>query len=590
MSHDLSPIPMLFANLVDHDQHQLLPSTTQSITEQHGAAVPDFHDFFDRLDDEETMEWDQRISYLAAAYVDPPIPGNTPPVPGNTQAPAVAEVSFGSYTPPAAEVSFGSHTPTAELEAMEFDDPDTYSGPDMTSLSHRYLVDPPRGDTPVQTSHYYYPLVIDPYLDLNRVLYHSQQTVGLSLAGAITTAGTQSPDNHAPETNTKSPTTPYSAVSTAFSGEGQFPPASSAVQPQRPRKDSEKPHVRINATSKGMNNRSAKINHYKADDYYQDIPNPFPDWSAHGERFEYNSNGELKRACYSARQMKQFIYHHPIARIPRRSQRTNPGKMTLWIQRTPADSARRYHHAGSSKCRFEECPIKRGSIMQGHCRVVFDEKWSTYGTKSNPFSFAGCAHLYCFERFLNLKDICRLDNVVVRADTRQMVREMDGRNKTALEGEVLTATEDFLEACKQAEGAQSFAKLYPRYPLSKRQKSDFGEAYKHTLGHEIQKKLNSTRSRPARAKFNAHMGDLELFQELSQQKYKDASTKRAQLVSEQLSRIPNSYITAAEIDKATGKRTAADANADADDDDGGDDDDDNEAQEWRPSPSNRARR
>ena len=66
------------------------------------------------------------------------------------------------------------------------------------------------------------------------------------------------------------------------------------------------------------------------------------------------------------------------------------------------------------------------------------------GTKSDPFSFVGCVHLYCHARLLRFDKICMLDDIIVRANGREMLREMDGRNKAALEGEALTAAQQFL--------------------------------------------------------------------------------------------------------------------------------------------------
>ncbi|KAK0738625.1 hypothetical protein B0T18DRAFT_394876 [Schizothecium vesticola] len=78
--------------------------------------------------------------------------------------------------------------------------------------------------------------------------------------------------------------------------------------------------------------------------------------------------------------------------------------MTLWIQSTPSQVNYRYQaSSASSKCRYRDCPIPKGTILKGFFRVALDEfaDLTTEGA-ADPFHNAGYLHLYCFEELFDL--------------------------------------------------------------------------------------------------------------------------------------------------------------------------------------------
>ncbi|ORY13370.1 hypothetical protein BCR34DRAFT_267381 [Clohesyomyces aquaticus] len=235
----------------------------------------------------------------------------------------------------------------------------------------------------------------------------------------------------------------------------------SAIAPYRkgekPKVDKEKSWVRVNNTTAGKTTRTSKINNYKPS--YENRPHPLGlGWNGPNHRFEYTEAGEFKEATLTAKQVKEFILHYP---------RNEPkAKLKLWIQKCPTDSARRYKSTTWSKCRFRDCPAQvyqTGSIVHGHYRVAFDEKWHWHRENADPFLTTGYAHLYCMERFLDFPEICRKADV--QADTRAMTNEPRGNFAGTLQGAPeLGIALAFIEACQQKtlRQVQEF-KNYPRH-------------------------------------------------------------------------------------------------------------------------------
>jgi hypothetical protein len=115
-------------------------------------------------------------------------------------------------------------------------------------------------------------------------------------------------------------------------------------------------------------------------------------------------------------------------RFPRRV-----GKLTIWIQNTPAQSNERYTAgANSGKCRWVGCPARTKTILKGFLRVAFDEnsKLTTKGIV-DPFQNAGYMHLYCFEEIFDLGFLVHWSDIVwgfqVRPDVRVLPRENSNR-------------------------------------------------------------------------------------------------------------------------------------------------------------------
>ncbi|KAK4952297.1 hypothetical protein LTR28_006638, partial [Elasticomyces elasticus] len=114
----------------------------------------------------------------------------------------------------------------------------------------------------------------------------------------------------------------------------------------RPR-DPNKPWVRI---TQNTNNspRTSKIHQYKPEMWYHPVPAFNRNWSSGRFTFAFTPRGELMKPTYSASELRDYLYKRP------------PGNsVKLWIQRTPADAARRYLGPRSSKCRLADCPMQQ---------------------------------------------------------------------------------------------------------------------------------------------------------------------------------------------------------------------------------------
>ncbi|KAH8589980.1 hypothetical protein B0O99DRAFT_470862, partial [Bisporella sp. PMI_857] len=176
--------------------------------------------------------------------------------------------------------------------------------------------------------------------------------------------------------------------------------------------------------------------------YYQPLLATPESWTGPWTRskFEYTPYGELTPQRYSADEMNDFITYHQV-------DHPVPGaRPTLWIQNVPADAKSRYPSAESSKCRFLECPMPKGTIRNGQYRVAIDE-WDLSkqaAPNKDPYHNAGYAHLYCLEKFFDLGLIALSDQYIIKPDNREFP---EGRNKMAITRDsthMLTIVNDFL--------------------------------------------------------------------------------------------------------------------------------------------------
>jgi hypothetical protein len=288
---------------------------------------------------------------------------------------------------------------------------------------------------------------------------------------------------------------------------------------EKPEASSEHPWGRINASTKGLTSRTGKINHFKPEEVYQNIPHPLDgEWSTRGgKKFEYNRWGELQRPSFGFHMLKEFILQHP---------KTKDCKLTLYIQRSPADSMRRYPTKNGSECRFTECPMREyglhGKITHGHYRVALDELSYKYGTKelNDPMVVPGYVHLYCLERFMDLPALCQLPHIRVIADSRSLSKEPNGKFHAALSGNDYKVASNFIETCKRdALREHPDFKDYPEHEEYRDAGNVRQVGPKHhntTLNYMLQRSRNAERSLKVRSEFKAsniavHLGDLEIY-------------------------------------------------------------------------------
>lgn len=205
-------------------------------------------------------------------------------------------------------------------------------------------------------------------------------------------------------------------------------------------RDPEKPWVVTNR-NKGLNSRAAKIANYRPEEYYSALSRTPASWLD----FKYTIHGELERGkLYSVAQIEQFLYEHPLHNTADGYDRKKSG-LIVWIQKNPADSARRYPTSQSSRCRFAKCFAINNTINQGQYRVTFDEQ-SHQERNHDPHHNAGYVHLYCLEKHLDFPKLCA--NLNVRAENRNLYSELDGKNRMLMgsKAERITA-EGFIDNC-----------------------------------------------------------------------------------------------------------------------------------------------
>jgi len=224
--------------------------------------------------------------------------------------------------------------------------------------------------------------------------------------------------------------------------------------------------VRINASTIGLSTRTGKINNWDpiTDGGYITPPQPRP-WTdaATGLNFAYNKWGELKSTTLTAEQLTAYLLSASHQR-----------RQTLYIQRTPADSARRYPTTASSTCRLASCPGHLHSgrkIAVGTYRVAIDERWGSV-PNSDPMVVAGYVHLYCLERFLDLPGLVA-SGVRFQLDERVIPTEPRGRFTPSFAAEVsvgraeATVAKRFINALNAPNQSSALHALFPNrgYPV-----------------------------------------------------------------------------------------------------------------------------
>jgi hypothetical protein len=222
---------------------------------------------------------------------------------------------------------------------------------------------------------------------------------------------------------------------------------SGGVLPQR---DPAKPWIRINRTTQGKNKRSAKIAASSAAAAYAPLPHAPAPWDV----FRYTEHGELAPGTtYSTQEIARYLLEHPLHKHRQSAAGGGKSRLRVWLQRVPADSARRYPTAASSQCRFAQCFAGDHKLRIGHFRVCFDElsaqaEAEGHEHKHDPYLNAGYVHLYCLEQHMNLPRLVRrLGPDVVRPDTRALAPHEGGNRMRLDAGTVLAAATSFLAAC-----------------------------------------------------------------------------------------------------------------------------------------------
>ncbi|KAF2843675.1 hypothetical protein M501DRAFT_994681 [Patellaria atrata CBS 101060] len=297
---------------------------------------------------------------------------------------------------------------------------------------------------------------------------------------------------------------------------------------EKPRKDSTHYWVRTNTTTAGKTSRTGKINQFDPSTVYKQLPNVMPDWHSSSYKFKYNKFGELEQKIFSVEKLRQFLFEHP---------KTKDCELKLWIQKSPADSARRYPFPHSNKCRFADCPMQvyqTGTILHGHYRIAFDEKWFKYRDNSDPFRMAGYVHLYCLERFMDFPKICR--KLDIEVDERFLVSEPNARFAATLNGSSEAGiARTFIDLCKR----RKLDKEFPDYPRHNEFHRGEQKPHEYTLTRAMNYERISKRPTAQVKEFERrglqgshvliHMGDLEMFclAKLARKEVKLKSKKRA---------------------------------------------------------------
>lgn len=290
------------------------------------------------------------------------------------------------------------------------------------------------------------------------------------------------------------------------------------------KRDAAKPWVRDHAV-KGLNRRTAVIVNYNPEDYYNRLVRTPASWDI----FRYTPYGELQAGrFYSVEEIDQYLFspHHR--------------GLILWLQKNPADSARRYPTKTSARCRFEECFAIKNCINQGQYRVAFDEQ-SYKEADTDPQHNAGYVHLYCLEKHLDFPDICaQLD---VRVEDRDLPDEPEGKNRMLMSSDLeRSIAKKFVIRCKRSGPPRS----YPSHQMPDR-------PHEGTLTHSLSvakmqtERAKDRRTRAARgikaSMISEHLGNLEIYaverdksRRLVNQNQKEAapvSRKRARVEEEE---------------------------------------------------------
>ncbi|CCD42879.1 hypothetical protein BofuT4_P071750.1 [Botrytis cinerea T4] len=272
------------------------------------------------------------------------------------------------------------------------------------------------------------------------------------------------------------------------SGPAPGPAPKEDETPVRPIKVPGKKWIKPNATTLGKNKRSKNIQSLNPSSFYTPLAQPPRSWGAPNRAgvhpFQYTKDGELKpHVRYTVNQIQEFIFNHPGHTVQGQRHTKHSG-LTLWVQNVPSDSAARYSHQNSDKCRFEDCPVRNGTI---HTRDTTElPSMSNHLTRSSPTLFT-------------TPDI---------PDDRILP---EGRNKMAITRDHLEMKKDVSKFIRRAE--RNFAHqstIAPRNSYS----------YENTLSYTLTAKAleleppNRQRFRDNRPNANSidkHMNNLDLF-------------------------------------------------------------------------------
>lgn len=204
------------------------------------------------------------------------------------------------------------------------------------------------------------------------------------------------------------------------------------------------------------------------------------------------------------------------------SQRPNRQPI-LRIQIQPAQYNHRYMRAGQSfKCRFRDCPDKRGTILKGQARVCISEFDDEHGDWLNPFHNAGYVHLFCLEKQTNFIELCNdFPGITVVPETRSLAHEPPATTNMRLNNPMA------LNDVERAVVAEWLAEIGTRWNTFKATHRDrtlrpkFELAQKDTLTYRLTKahmdnrQLRSVQTKRKRdagdrvtAHLNEHVGDV----------------------------------------------------------------------------------
>ncbi|KAL9597747.1 MAG: hypothetical protein Q9219_004941 [cf. Caloplaca sp. 3 TL-2023] len=191
-----------------------------------------------------------------------------------------------------------------------------------------------------------------------------------------------------------------------------------------------------------LSSRTLTIHQFDPSTVYRSLSEAPNAWSI----FKYSPTSEIEPGrLYTPSEIHEYLYSNPLHTRPNGVHDPENGGLRLWIQRNPADSARRYPSSQSNRCRFAGCFATHNVINQGHVRVCFDET-SHLGADTNPFHVSGYVHLNCLERFLDFPAICR--DLAIQPDNRDLPYEPHGRNRMKLPDSAINLAFQFIRACK----------------------------------------------------------------------------------------------------------------------------------------------
>ena len=284
---------------------------------------------------------------------------------------------------------------------------------------------------------------------------------------------------------------------------------SASESPERPTKRQQKNKTWIKLhQSQGKNKRTQNYLTFNPEKVYTPLPKTPASWAS----FSYTPEGELEaHKFYSVSKIRQYLTQHPLHQYrdtgDSNSADGSTPSLILWIQRNPADSARRYPYPSSNRCRFDKCFATHNCINQGQYRVAFDEQ-SWKEANHDPQHNAGYVHLYCLEKYFDFPKLCR--ELDVRVEDRRLPHEPTSSNRMMMStSHEVKVTAEFIQTCKYSSGVPEG---YPDHNLKDR-------PYEGTLTHRLA--LAKIEAQPYHLKLRedrrtggstvpGHLGNLEL--------------------------------------------------------------------------------